>query len=284
MRRWATLGGITLLMFLLAGCAAQQQAQAPPASPPAASPTVVDAEPSAAPPALAQTPASPGQLDSEEAILADLANEPQATAAPEIADPLEPFNRGIFLFNDALYIYVLDPASRGYKKVVPPDLRQMIKNFFTNLMFPLRMVSSALQGKFERAGQEIARFVINSSLGVGGVGDAAQDLFALPAPPKEDLGKVMATWGMGHGFYLVLPVLGPSSLRDGVGWFGGAYLDPIWYLPVGFWEAAGIKSADWFNSYSYLEGEYADLKAGAVDPYVALRDFYTQYRARELRE
>jgi phospholipid-binding lipoprotein MlaA len=245
---------------------------------------VVAGQPSAAPPAQAPTSASAGQLDSEEAILADLANESQATASPEIADPLEPLNRGIFLFNDALYVHVLDPASRGYKKVVPTDLRQAIKNFFNNLLFPLRMVSSALQGKFERAGQEIARFVINSSLGVGGMGDAAQDLFELPAPPKEDLGKVMATWGMGHGFYLVLPVLGPSSLRDGIGWFGGTYLDPVWYLPWGFWEEAGIKSYEWFNRYSFEEGEYADFVGGALDPYVAVRDFYLQYRAQQLKE
>lgn len=216
--------------------------------------------------------------------MADLANEPQSTAPPAIADPLEPLNRGIFQFNDALYIHVLDPASRGYKKVLPLDMRQAIDNFFNNLMFPLRMVSSVLQGKLERAGQEIARFVINTSLGVGGMGDAAQDLFELPAPPKEDLGKVMATWGMGHGFYLVLPVLGPSSLRDGIGWFGGTYLDPVWYLPWGFWEEAGIKSYEWFNRYSFEEGEYADFVGGALDPYVAVRDFYLQYRAQQLKE
>ncbi|MBI5521509.1 MAG: VacJ family lipoprotein [Desulfarculus sp.] len=280
MKRLATFSGIMVLMLLLANCAAHQPVQAPPDAPAAVPP----GQPSAGPPAQAQAPASGGNLDSEEDILADLANDPQAAAAPVVADPLEPVNRAIFQFNDGLYIHVLDPTARGYKQVVPPEVRQGIKNFFSNLMTPLRMVSSVLQGKIERACQETARFILNTTLGILGMGDAALDLFELPAPPKEDLGQVMGTWGLDHGFYLVLPVLGPSSLRDGVGWFGGAYLDPVWYLPVGFWEASGIKSYEWFHRYSFVEGEYADLAAGAVDPYVAMRDFYLQYRARELRE
>lgn len=281
MKSWPTLWAIVLLMLLLTSCAAQQQAQPTPVVSPAGPAGL----PSAGPPA-AQThpPASSGQLDSEEAILADLANDPQAAAAPVIADPLEPLNRGIFFFNDALYRHVLDPAARGYKAVLPEGMRLGLKNFFSNLLFPLRMISSVLQGKLDRAGQETARFVINTTLGVGGAGDAAKDLFDLPAPPAEDLGQVMAAWGLGPGFYLVLPILGPSSLRDGVGFFGGAYLDPVWYLEWGFWEEAGIKSVDWFNRYSFVEGEYVNLEAGAVDPYVAMRDFYLQYRERELRQ
>jgi len=277
MKRWTALGGMLLLLLMLASCASQPPAPAPLE---AASPGSSGQRPDG-PVAAAQAPATGGHLDSEDAILADLANEPPPQV---IADPLEPMNRGIFLFNDALYRHVLDPASRGYKTVTPEGMRLAVKNLFTNLLFPLRAVSAVLQGKFERAGQEIARFVINTSLGVGGMGDAAKDLFDLPAPPEEDLGQVMATWGVGHGFYLILPVLGPSSLRDGVGFFGGAYLDPVWYLPVGFWEAAGIKSVDWFNRYSFVEGEYADLTAGAVDPYVALRDFYLQHRIRVWEE
>jgi phospholipid-binding lipoprotein MlaA len=277
MKRLATLWGIMLVMVLLSSCAARPQTPVSPADPLAVAPDRA----SAAPKAQAPTPAGGGQLDSDEAILADLANEPQAAAALVIADPLEPLNRGVFYFNDALYIHVLDPAARGYKKVLPPEYRQVVNNFFNNLTFPLRAVSSLLQGKFERAGQETVRFILNSSLGIAGMGDAAKDLFELPAPPKEELGKVLATWGLGHGFYLVLPALGPSSLRDGVGWLGGSYLDPLWYLPSGFWESAGIKSYEWFNRYSYVEGEYADLVAGALDPYVAVRDFYLQYRAKE---
>ncbi|MFH1035800.1 MAG: VacJ family lipoprotein [Pseudomonadota bacterium] len=288
MKPLATLAGMLLLALLLVGCAARQQAQAPQPGPPAgqapARPPVARA-PAGAPPAMAApNPAGGGPLDSEEAILADLASEPQAMTTPAVADPLEPINRGIFRFNDVVYIHVLDPAARGYKKVVPPEVRQGLKNFLDNLMFPLRMVSSTLQGKFERAGQETARFILNSTLGIGGMGDAALDLFQIPAPPQEDLGQVLGAWGLGHGFYVVLPVMGPSSLRDGLGWLGGSYLDPVWYLPVDFWEAAGIKSLDWFHRYSFVEGEYVDLVAGAVDPYVAVRDIYLQYRARALRE
>ncbi len=280
MKRLATFSAILVLVLLLANCAVQQPAQAP-SDGPAAVPLE---QPSAGSPAPVPAPVSGGNLDSEEAILADLANDPQAAAAPVVADPLEPVNRVFFHINDVLYLHVLDPAARGYKKVLPPDYRQAMQNFLNNLMFPLRMVSSMLQGKIQRACQETTRFALNTTLGILGMGDAALDLFELPAPPKEDLGQVMASWGLGHGFYLVLPVLGPSSLRDGVGWFGGAYLDPVWYLPVGFWEASGIKSYEWFHRYSFVEGEYADLAAGAVDPYVAMRDFYLQYRAREIEE
>lgn len=283
MKPWTTHAGLLLLMLaLLAGCAAKQpEATAPMAAAPPAVQALA-AKPAPAAKATAKATAKAGSLDSDEALLADLATDQQAQAAPAIADPLEPVNRGIFRFNNDLYIHVLDPVARGYKTVVPWDIRLGVRNFFTNLGYPLRLVSSLLQLKFERAGVETTRFALNSTMGIFGLGDAAKDIFDLPAPPKEDLGKAMATWGLGYGCYVVIPVLGPSSLRDGVGYFSGAYLDPVWYLDIDFWEGMGIKSYDWLNTYSFVTGEYADLVAGAVDPYVAVRDFYVQYRNKEL--
>ena len=136
-----------------------------------------------------------------------------------IYDPLEPFNRVMFTFNDRLYLWVIDPVATGYSKVVPSDFRTIISNFFYNLGEPVRSVNCLLQGRVADSGLVLSRFLINSTAGVFGLADPAGNEFKMKRIPGS-LGQTFATWGIGDGVYLVVPVLGPSTLRDLTGAIG----------------------------------------------------------------
>jgi len=201
---------------------------------------------------------------------------------PQIADPLYPWNNLMYHVNDKLYFWVLKPVSKGYSAVVPEDFRIAVSNFFYNLAAPVRFVSSILQLKMKTAGNELIRFVYNTTAGVGGLAEAAKPDLNIPRR-DEDLGQTLGKYGIGQGFYIVWPLLGPSSLRDTVGWIGDKFLDPVTY--VNPWEAsAGITAYDEVNDTSIHIGDYEDLKESAVDPYIAIRDAYTQYRKKKVEE
>jgi phospholipid-binding lipoprotein MlaA len=198
----------------------------------------------------------------------------------QVADPIEPVNRAIFVFNDRLYFWLLKPVARGYAFVVPEFLRVGIRNALTNLAMPVRLVNNLLQGKVKGAGRELARFTINSTIGMAGLIDTATDNWGIPAS-QEDTGQTLGTYGLGHGAYLVLPFFGPSSLRDAVGLGGDTLLNPLWYL-VDFRTGAEIRAGKAVNDTSLQIGEYEDIKAAAIDPYLAVRDGYIQYRAGQV--
>ena len=193
-----------------------------------------------------------------------------------VADPIEPVNRAIFVFNDRLYFWLLKPVARGYAFVVPEALRVGIRNALTNVVMPVRLVNSLLQGKVKGVGRELSRFTINTTIGMGGLFDTAKNDWGIPAS-EEDTGQTLGTYGLGHGAYLVLPFFGPSSLRDGVGLGGDALLNPLWYL-VDFRTGVAIRAGQAVNNTSLQIGEYEDIKAAAVDPYLAIRDGYVQHR------
>ena len=193
-----------------------------------------------------------------------------------IYDPLEPMNRAFFQFNDKLYFWVLKPVATGYSAVVPELGRVCIRNFFSNLVMPIRAISCLLQGKFEALGIVLVRFVVNSSAGFLGFQDVAKQALDFPIQ-DEDLGQVFAFYGIGPGFYLDLPFLGPYSIRDAVGWGGGLFINPFDYV-VNFWPNVGIRVYDIVNKTSLRIGDYEAMKEAAIDPYVALRDAYYQYR------
>ncbi len=152
-----------------------------------------------------------------------------ALAQPEEPyDPLEDMNRGIFWFNNHLDEYVLEPVARGYRDVTPDEVRTGIGNFFLNLRYPSYLVSDIFQGKFEQALDHTGRFLINSTIGVLGFIDFAKDM-GLP-DHDEDFGITLAYHGVPAGPYLMLPVLGPSNVRDGVGRIVDAFLDPIGWV------------------------------------------------------
>jgi phospholipid-binding lipoprotein MlaA len=194
-----------------------------------------------------------------------------------IADPLEPFNRAMFQFNDKLYFWVLKPVAQGYKKVVHEDVRVVVKNFFTNAAFPVRFVNCLLQGNITGAAGEVGRFALNTLVGFGGLFDPASEKEINLASHKEDLGQTLGVYGIGQGFYIHWPLFGPSSPRDTVGMVGDGFLNPFSYLNE-WYESAGMRSFDMINDASFRIGDYETLKKAAFDPYVAVRDAYVQYR------
>jgi len=201
---------------------------------------------------------------------------------PSLADPLEPVNRALFVFNDKAYFWVMKPVAQGYRAIVPEVMRISVRNFFSNLAMPIRFVNNLLQGKIRNSGVELLRFALNTTAGIGGLFDPAKDDFRL-LPRDEDLGQTFGTYGIGHGLYIVLPLLGPSSLRDTLGRAGDSFLDPVNYVEDTE-VVIGAKVLNAENEISLRIGEYEDLKKSALDPYVAVRDAYSQYREKKVKE
>lgn len=201
----------------------------------------------------------------------------------EIADPLEPFNRAMYHFNDKLYFWMLKPVAQGYKKVVPETARVSVKNFFSNLGFPVRFLSCLLQADFSGAATEIGRFGINTVWGIGGLMDPAASKELDLQKQETDLGLTLAFYGVGHGFYIVWPIWGPSSPRDSLQIAGDYFLYPVSYIRP-WYAATGVISYMMVNNTSLKIGEYESLKGAAIDPYVAMRDAYIQYRMKKLKQ
>ena len=198
-----------------------------------------------------------------------------------IADPLSGYNRVMTSFNDAFYEYTLIPVARGYAYVVPKSARTAVSNFFDNLMFPVRFVNNLLQFKFKNAGEETLRFLANTIIGFGGLTDGAQ-YYGL-TKRDEDFGQTLGAWGLGGGFHVVLPVLGPSNARDVVGLVGDAFLNLVNYLDS-HWAAFGINAYKYLNDFSHDPNAYDNLKKDAVDLYPFLRDAYEQRRNHLIKE
>jgi phospholipid-binding lipoprotein MlaA len=202
-----------------------------------------------------------------------------------IADPLYYVNKGIWHFNDFVLLYIGEPAARGYNKILPETIRGGVTNFFSNWYTPVRLVSCLLQAKWEEAGTESGRFLINTTFGILGFADLAKEAsWTGWEVADEDVGQAFGAWGIGHGFYLVLPLAGPSSARDGLGRLGNGFLDPLTYLDIKLWEYVAIWSYREFANYAPNAGEYKKFRDMSLDPYTAMRNAYIQYRARQVRE
>lgn len=192
-----------------------------------------------------------------------------------LKDPFEPFNRAFFLFNDKLYFWVLKPLARGYRAAVPKTARMGVSNFFYNLAGPVRLVNCILQGKGQEAGYEFVRLFMNTTVGLGGLLDVAGKGMDLDRY-NEDLGQTLGVYGLGPSFYVHWPVLGPSSGRDTLGMLGDAFLRPVYYIPSDY--SIAVRAYERINETSFTIGDYESLKRSALDPYVAVRDAYHQYR------
>jgi phospholipid-binding lipoprotein MlaA len=199
-----------------------------------------------------------------------------------IADPLEPVNRVFFHFNDKLYFLVIKPVARGYSAVLPEGIRVAIRNFFTNIATPIRFVNNLLQLKFKSAGNELLRFGVNSTAGVLGLSDYAKMEMGITIQ-DEDFGQTLGVLGAGPVFYINLPVLGPSSVRDSIGYVGDYFLDPVSLINPEL-DRIAIKAGDRVNKTSLIIGEYEAIKKDAFDPYIAFRDIYYQYRKNKISE
>lgn len=199
-----------------------------------------------------------------------------------ISDPLEPWNRAMFHVNDKLITWILKPISTGYGAIVPQPMRRGVRNFFDNLGFPIRFVNCLLQAKFKGAGTELARFTVNSTVGLAGFLDVAKKDFGL-VEREEDFGQTLGVYGLGPGFYIYWPILGPSSLTGTVGLVGDGFLDPLNYFSETKY-TIGAKAYDRINDASLRLEDYEDYKDAAVDPYIFFRDAYYQNQQKKIKE
>jgi phospholipid-binding lipoprotein MlaA len=220
--------------------------------------------------------------------LVQASSEPQTPSsetasddAPSIPDPFEPLNRAVFVFNDGFYFCIFKPVTLGYKAVVSEPFRVCFRNAFYNLESPIHIANCILQGKFKGAGNETLRFLINTTLGFFGFFDQAKDKFDINKS-DEDLGQTLGAWGLGPGFYIEWPFYGSSSVRDTAGFIGDLAFDPRTYIlnPVVYF----VRPVEVVNETSFRIGDYEALKKAALDPYVAKREAYHQYRLNRIRE
>ncbi len=219
-------------------------------------------------------PASDGWSGSDQTDIAEIDTE---------NDPLELLNRFTFAFNMALDTLVFQPVAATYRFLLPVEVRDSVRNAVRNLRSPLILINDVLQGEMERAETTLVRFLVNSTLGVLGLFDVAADM-GYPYH-DEDFGQTLGAHGVGEGFYLVLPVFGPSNPRDGVGMLVDFYLDPMTYAA----EAADIEDfllartlAGGIDKRARNLDTIEDLKRDSIDFYARVRSLYRQSRTNEI--
>lgn len=202
----------------------------------------------------------------------------------EANDPLEPVNRQFFAFNLALDTFILRPAAVGYREIVPDVGKKAVRNFVNNLKSPITLIHDLAQGEWDRAQITYGRFLMNTTLGIGGLMDLAGDHYGLPYH-EEDAGQTLAVWGLGDGPYLVLPVFGPSNLRDAAGRGIDWYIDPVGIAAdeadaqYVTYAAAGLNAVD--SRYRSL-GQLDAIRRRSLDFYAAVRSVYGQRRAAQI--
>jgi len=192
-----------------------------------------------------------------------------------VHDPLEGYNRAMYKFNDAVDTAVLKPVAKGYDAVVPDPISQGVSNFFSNLNDITVIINDLLQGKFEQAGRDTHRFVVNTTVGVGGIFDVAS-LTGLNKN-NEDFGQTLGVWGAEPGAYVVLPFFGPRNVRDSFGLIGDILTDPVTYVEHDEtrWALTGTRVID--TRANLLKAEKV-LDEAALDEYSYVRDAYMQRR------
>lgn len=210
------------------------------------------------------------------ALLVGCAHSPPTTPN----DPLEPMNRAFFKTNRSLDKHILRPLAVGYHKVVPDPVESGVGNFFDNALEPVTIVNSVLQLKFDTFNISLGRFLINTTVGLGGLFDVASALNI--EDPREDFGQTLGDWGLGRGAYLVLPLFGPSSNRDLVGDIGDAFVKPINYI-----DSLALQLS--LMSLHVLDRRAGFLSFDSVlkqqfDPYVFVRTYYLKRRYAAVRD
>ncbi len=200
-------------------------------------------------------------------------------------DPLEPTNRFLYRVNDRIDTAVLRPVAQGYRYIVPGGVRRSLGNALSNLASPIVFANDVLQGKPRRAAETVTRFVVNSTVGLGGLFDVANDL-GLPPHRGGGFGTTLAVWGVGDGPFLFLPLLGPSNVRDSAGLAGNVALDPFTWASFGGVNAlqysrAGVGAVD---TREQLLEPLDQVKQESLDPYATIRSAYRQSRAAEIED
>ena len=191
-------------------------------------------------------------------------------------DSLEGFNRGVFSFNDGFITYIFSPIDTVYTGFFPPDIRAGFGNFYRNLGYPVRLVNALLQFKFDKMAKETASFALNTVFGVGGLFNVTRNMPTLQSSP-EDFSQTLAFYGLGSGTYLVLPILGPTTLRDAVGSVADSFAHPLSYVTPDSAKYALI-GHDKAGAASANLPTYKSIKEESFDHYTSMKDVYFQYR------
>ena len=246
--------------------------------------TVAEAGATALSPPAVQESAAPPAEAVQETWMAQARDLDEDVEAPENEyDPWEPFNEKMFEFNRRLDRYILKPVAKAYNFITPDEIQIMVSNGFDNISFPPRFVNSVLQGKWKGAAREIARFLINSTAGVGGLFDPAKDVFGL-VKSREDFGQTLGFYGVGPGPYLVVPFMEPLTVRDGIGKAVDSAMDPLsYYLPL-IWDRLGMKIGDIVNERALNLDLFQGFEESVIDLYSAVRHGYLQRREKLIRE
>lgn len=208
-----------------------------------------------------------------------------AGPAEDVNDPLEPVNRAIFWVNEGLDVVIIRPAAKVYRTVLPTPVQKGVRNVLRNLRSPLDLTNQLLQGDWHGAGDVLRRFTINTTIGLGGLMDVAAD-HGMPYE-YESLDQTLAVWGIPEGPYLVLPLLGPSSVRDATGFVGEYFADPVSNY-------ASNTDQDWITltrgtltaldtRAEYIEA-LDDVKRNSFDYYASMRSLYRQRRDGWIRD
>lgn len=195
--------------------------------------------------------------------------EQEEIELPFIGDPLEPMNRGISAFNHGLMVGLVSPTAGIYRLIFPKQIRTGIGNIFENLLYPVRLVTNLLQGKGGGAWRETRRFGVNTTIGLAGILDSATAMGIKPS--REDFGQTFGSWGWRNSSYFVIPLLGPSTIRDGFGEIGNAVVDPLTYLPP----SSLVRG---FNKLSDGVIPYKQFVRSNYDPYQLGRRLFVMYR------
>jgi phospholipid-binding lipoprotein MlaA len=231
-------------------------------------------------------------LESLNAVQSEFNDEfnSEFTEVEKVYDPLSGYNEIMTTFNDAFYMNVLMPVTQTYAEVVDKNIRIGVSNVFENLLFPIRFVNNFLQFKMANASEELGRFALNSTFGLLGIMDLGKD-FNLKAH-KEDFGQTLGFYGVGSGFHIVIPFLGPSNARDILGFTADSLVNPLstdvayepYQIPNNMLQEVGYKTLNTVNEQSFNPNNYENLKKEAVVLYPFLRDIYEQRRKKLIEE
>jgi phospholipid-binding lipoprotein MlaA len=202
---------------------------------------------------------------------------------PELQDPFESHNRFIFNLNNKIYNHFTRHVAKGYRFTVPFELRIAIRNAFNNAIMPVRLLSSIIQGDMEKSGRVLGRFLINSTVGLGGLLDVADQEYNIKSV-NENMEQALGYYDVPSGPYLVLPILGPSSVRNVFGRVADIFASPAYIFSAPFAVSASVATGKKINETSFLIKTKKELEEFSIDEYESVRDFYQQYHNHLIKE
>lgn len=196
---------------------------------------------------------------------------------PVLKDPFVGYNRFMFDVNEGLYDYVMEPLAKGWRFIMPEDVRIVIRNAFDNALAPVKLVSTLIQGDLEKSGRVLSRVLINTTAGLGGMLDVAGQEYDIKNV-NEDFDQALGHYDVPTGPYIVLPFFGPSTARNAAGRVVDSFLSPSIFFSPSFLVSSGITVGETTNDVSFIIDDKKALEESAIDEYESVRDFYHQFR------